>query len=490
MSQIKEEEDETRIKTLTKSILYNSTSQACINLVHTRHLVLKLFLAVCICATLVASSFFVITNILMYFEFEVTTVSRQVFDDDHEKGMTTLFPKVTFCNQNQFTTEKALEFLKQVDKSSNNNISVFDRTKMKNLTQRQKTQLYTSLNTMATSTMLQNKLNFSHSLEDIVLSCFFNNQVCNMNDFLSFLDPIYGLCFLFKPSKPVYGAGPLNGIIIDVYMNFHENLTEFNAFTGGLGGLIRIENNSHNNIDHDVDGLFFETGKWHSIAVRRRFKTNLPRPYSNCDISSENEKTFSTHYEIYKMIRASSYDYSQAFCLKQCTQLKAISLCGCSNPFYVSLYALACQNESEIECSQEIFFNRAHFQGECLLKCPLECSSTSFETTQTSVSLLGDSYLGYINENPHLLSDFVRRPISLHAAKESVVKLSIFYESLSYEMSKEYSKMNVVDLLANIGGTMSLFLGISVLSFCELVELLIEIVYVWREKKVAYLEEN
>jgi hypothetical protein len=239
-----------------------------------------------------------------------------------------------------------------------------------------------------------------------------------------------------------------------------------------------------------VDGLFFETGKWHSISVRRRFKTNLPRPFSNCDISSENEKTFSSHYEIYKMIRASSYDYSRAFCLKQCTQMKAISLCGCSNPFYVSLYERACQNESEVECSQSIFYNRASYQGECLLKCPLECSLTSFETTQTSISLLGDSYLGYLNENPRLLSDFVTRPISLRVAKESVVKLSIFYESLSYEMSKEYSNMNVVDLLANIGGTLSLFLGISVLSLCELVELLIEIVYVRREKKVTYLEEN
>jgi len=37
----------------------------------------------------------------MYFQFEVTTVSRQVFDDDNETGMkTTLFPKVTLCNQN------------------------------------------------------------------------------------------------------------------------------------------------------------------------------------------------------------------------------------------------------------------------------------------------------------------------------------------------------------------------------------------------------
>jgi hypothetical protein len=94
---------------------------------------------------------------------------------------------------------------------------------------------------------------------------------------------------------------------------------------------------------------------------------------------------------------------------------------------------------------------------------------------------LGDPFIGYLSENLRLSSDFVKKPINPHTAKESFVKLSIFYDTLSYEMSKEFSKMNLVDLLANIGGTLSLFLGISILSLCELVELLIEIVYVWRK---------
>ena len=42
--------------------------------------------------------------------------------------------------------------------------------------------------------------------------------------------------------------------------------------------------------------------------------------------------------------------------------------------------------------------------------------------------------------------------------------------------------MSLVDLLANFGGTMSLFLGISIFSFLELVEVLIEISFLVKFK--------
>jgi hypothetical protein len=302
-----------------------------------------------------------------------------------------------------------------------------------------------------------------------------------MNDFLSFVDPMFGLCFTFEPKKPVLASGPANGLKMRVYLNFHENLTEFNAIMGGVGGLIRIEKSSVKKIDHDDDGLYIETGKWHNIKMRRRFKTSLPRPYSNCEIDDDRSKY--SQYDIYQTIQESPYHYSQSFCLKQCTQLKAINMCGCFNPFRVSIFqsSRACKNESEIECSHTISNITSNIQAECLLKCPLECSSTIFETTQTSSSLLGDPFIDYLRENQRLSSDFVTKPINSLTAKESFVKLSIFYDTLSYEMSKEFSKMNIVDLLANIGGTLSLFLGISILSLCELVELLIEIFYARRK---------
>jgi hypothetical protein len=133
---------------------------------------------------------------------------------------------------------------------------------------------------------------------------------------------MYGICFTFEPKKPVLAAGPSNGLKMRVYLNFHENLTEFNAIMGGLGGLIRIEKSSDKKIDHDVDGLYIETGKWHNIQMRRRYKTSLPRPYSNCEIDDDRSK-FSQN-EIYQKIQKSPYQYSQSFCLRPvtCTQKK------------------------------------------------------------------------------------------------------------------------------------------------------------------------
>lgn len=483
------------IKSIIKNILYNSTAQAILNLIQTRNLIIKVFLTFCIFFTLTASSYFVISNVLNYFKYEVTTMSRHVFE------MPTTFPKITFCNFNQFTTEFGLEFLKEIDQNSSFPLSVFNRNQTNGLNQVDKRQLYENLNTLASAKMLENKTlkkfqkKFTHSLDDILLGCLFNNQVCTVNDFVTDVDLFFGKCFSFNaPSnaslKKTSIAGPLNGLTIDLYLNFHEDLTEFNSFTGGLGGLIRIENNSYQS-DHDYDGLYIETGKSYSISVHRQFESNLPRPYSNCEIENEKPRSGLKNSDLYKMILNSPYQYTQAFCLKQCSQMIVVNKCNCSNPFYLSLIgARTCEYKSEIDCSQRVFSNRSILQAECIDKCPLECNSTNYRTTMSSLQLLGDLYVGYLKENKRLTADFVTKPINSQTARESVTRLNIFYESLSYEISREQAKLEIVDLLSNIGGTLSLFLGISLLSFCELVEVIIEIIFILRPKRVTCFQQK
>jgi hypothetical protein len=50
------------------------------------------------------------------------------------------------------------------------------------------------------------------------------------------------------------------------------------------------------------------------------------------------------------------------------------------------------------------------------------------------------------------------------------VRVNIFYDSLSYVETTESPQMDLISLLASIGGNLSLFLGVSVLSLFELVE--------------------
>ena len=91
---------------------------------------------------------------------------------------------------------------------------------------------------------------------------------------------------------------------------------------------------------------------------------------------------------------------------------------------------------------------------------------------------MGDDFADYIKNNKNLSSDFIRTTISPTTAANSVVKVNIFYDSMSYELSTESPKMDIVSLLASIGGNLGLFLGVSVFSLCELIEVAIEIYFV------------
>ena len=94
-------------------------------------------------------------------------------------------------------------------------------------------------------------------------------------------------------------------------------------------------------------------------------------------------------------------------------------------------------------------------------------------------------YVDEIESNKNLLEDFVSNTkITPDMAKNSIVRVNIYYEALSYTLSVESPKIDIAAFLANIGGTISLFLGVSVLSIFEVVECLIEIYFIMRSNKI------
>jgi hypothetical protein len=109
--------------------------------------------------------------------------------------------------------------------------------------------------------------------------------------------------------------------------------------------------------------------------------------------------------------------------------------------------------------------------------CPLECNQTLFKTSISSVLLDGNKYLSQIR-NSNLSTDFIKRTIDATTVEKSIVDVNIFYESLSYTETTESPLMNIVSLLGSIGGNLGLFLGVSVFSLCEIIEILIEIYFI------------
>jgi hypothetical protein len=74
-----------------------------------------------------------------------------------------------------------------------------------------------------------------------------------------------------------------------------------------------------------------------------------------------------------------------------------------------------------------------------------------------------------------LSADFVKTTLNLAVIVKRIVSVKISYDSHSYTKTTEPSQMDVVSLVASVGGNVGLFLGVSVFSLCEILELLIEI---------------
>lgn len=133
--------------------------------------------------------------------------------------------------------------------------------------------------------------------------------------------------------------------------------------------------------------------------------------------------------------------------------------------------------------TQQTFFNTS----ECVKLCPHECSSRKYDVS-----------VSYADFPSRTVMDILMREIdyfkwafqlkktanssasfdSLELARTSLVSLSIYYDDIRYTSITESPSITFVDLIASIGGTLGLFIGISLLSFVEVIELLLEIVLI------------
>jgi hypothetical protein len=155
--------------------------------------------------------------------------------------------------------------------------------------------------------------------------------------------------------------------------------------------------------------------------------------------------------------------------------------CNCTSPDDYPLFQSnldPCVNVNDNPCIKDFrkkYSDNSFVAEHCISRCPLQCNRTEYKTTVNSIQMLGDSYVSKLKKKPNLLEDFVTRSITdSETAKQSVLKVYIFYDPLSYTQLSEHPNMSRIALFATIGGNLSLFLGISALSLFECIEVILE----------------
>ena len=312
------------------------------------------------------------------------------------------------------------------------------------------------------------------SIHDFLFFCKFPNLECNYTLFKWRYDYLYGNCFQFNSGVDANGDfKSINGDFLRPYSTSTDG--EF----GGLY-LILFIGDSANSFYSNGLKIFIDnvpTKLTNFFEIKPNAKTNIalykvstrksPHPYSDCSQAD----SFS-YRETLKLCQT----YSQRICKELFFQKLFVETCFCYSTKGLNIFnSKLCSIEEEQNCITKIYKMNAE-KNVWLADCPNECETTSYEYTYSSSDFSGERYYQEF-KNVFNISEEDVLSKKFNKGKNGLI-LNVYFPELKYTEVSETPKIGVISLISNIGGTLGLFLGISLLSFVEIVEIFFEILFI------------
>ena len=366
-----------------------------------------------------------------------------------------------------------------------------------------------------------------HSI-DMLKGCTFGTSDCNWLDFYWTYDQVYGNCYTFNSHMDATGKaqellrveepGIDTGLtlMLDIESYFYPPSSDV------LGLRMMVHDNRQRPFPGDKS-IILSPGMHTYVSVNKREVVRAEPPYGNCiDIEHQDHAKrsfFSNHYI-----------YSRSACLKTCRQLRAMVFCNCCvdtypcNPQNVSHASTghylpnsvgSCNNTEAKQCTTGP--KGDPFLRACEEKCQPRCSDTTYDmevssadwppfNAQPSVRFYPDDSLDKMNGVCDNLDSVVDSMIEAMVNDANIegygsqmcsalsvgmlrafesdtysryrgdhLKVTVYLESLDVHKDVQSPKYEWSSFLSNVGGVMGLFTGFSILSFFEIVELLIDL---------------
>ena len=212
-----------------------------------------------------------------------------------------------------------------------------------------------------------------------------------------------------------------------------------------------------------VDGsflTFLSGGSTTEISMKKAVQSALGPPYSDCVNSNK---------LIIKSIN-SGYIYQKANCQNDCFYRHYTKVCNCSLPGLNEVnHVEPCVKYSN--CYLEHFKN-FDYEAKCA-ECPIECEKIAFNTLKESAHMQENAFLEFKDKLIQKGYDIINK--SDADLRKELLKLYIYFETMEQTEINQSPHTTVTDLISNVGGTLGLFLGVSIISFVEIGELIVKI---------------
>jgi hypothetical protein len=419
-----------------------------------------------------------VASVFTYLEYDVVTKIRV------QTEIPFTMPAITLCNKNPFVTESAFRFVQQV-LAKNGIDDVTNSTVLERSFNVKNHQIATNIivSNYLTTTYSKGanvtdelRTSFGFSFDKFVVNCLFDLIECKSADFTWYYDSTYGNCYTFNSGKFLNGSrnriktvnkpGKLNGFQLELFVG---NPAHINSLSFSSGVHLFIHNQS-SRINTNL-GLNVATGFSTDIVLSKTVHKRLPYPYSKCQ---NNLDSFDS--ELYRTIIDSGYLYTQTECFNLCIQQQIIRRCNCCDTNIPPLYNVhPCSTFRDLGCVYLVFLNFVkELKSTCEAKCPLECETVFFTTTQSLSKYPSLAYGDYLLRDEKMLNRFDNQSnLTISDLRDAILALSIYIDSYEYTQINEIQGQTLLDLVASCGGTFGLFIGISFLSILEIFEVVL-----------------
>lgn len=449
----------------------NSSAEGVSKIAKSEHWLTTAVWSIFLIITSVTCLMLIIENLTEYFSFPVTTKIRQ------KSEQASLFPVIGFCNTNPFTTSYAIEYLANLINltfpNETNGTSVMDDVDLLyRLYIKHKYRIHTLLHFNTNST-IQRRLGLS--LEDTLMHCEFQQMPCDTSAFRWFFHFRFDNCYLFDTSQRVFTAGRDGALTLELFVG-SEKVTPMLSYATGLELMIL------NQSEHEHFSYFFESYRVKpntdtTFSIKRNFVNKLPYPYSSCTLDLRTNSRDSIDSDLYREFFDRNVTYNRFYCLRQAYRSAVYKQCNCVTELgdFQGVTNI-CEGAKEIACDNEIFndLERNGFNGTFDNDCPLECNRMYFDIITDMQNFPSKMHARQLMG----VHGYFRRQnlTRVEDVKESVLRVNVYYRDIGYTSLEEIATYYFKDMIGSTGGMLGLFLGISLISFVEIVELFIDVI--------------
>nr|XP_022345432.1 degenerin mec-10-like [Crassostrea virginica] len=331
------------------------------------------------------------------------------------------------------------------------------------------------------------RVKMGHSIKDLLINCSFNGKLCSAQDFTLFQTLEFGNCYTLSNTRFLSrSAGPLHGLKMILQVETFEHVNEFVDGTG-----IRLVIHEPGTLSFPAEeGFTLSSGYETSIGMKMVSLSKSEEPYGKC----VDGKDF---YRIYGV------RYTVTTCVNLCRTTKVIDACNCrpseniADITYMDQFAhlpvCLLVNETTLNgtnnfalCEEYVLYQIEEDFINC--ECESACSETIYKSTLSGRSWPKESFINdeltktaCSNYNYSYCTE-LKSTIKKIDHKDNFLKFVIYYEDLNFKEIVEEPLYDVFHFLSDIGGTLGLFLGASLMSFVEIVQLILEILNYFRNK--------